>query len=80
MGLLTSLLTLPVSGPLRGAFWVAEKIAEQAVAEHNSPEAIEAALAALEQDLLAGRIDEETFEDAEDALLSRLASRGQNDR
>lgn len=72
MGLLTTLLTLPVSGPLKSVMWVAQKIHETAEAEFNNPAAIKAALAALEARLVAGEIDEDAFEAAEAALLDRL--------
>ena len=76
MGLLTTLLTLPVAGPMKGALWVAQKIHEQATAELNDPAAIREALAELEADLDAGRIDEDAFEEAEAVLLQRLTAGG----
>lgn len=72
MGLLTTLLTLPVSGPAKAAWWIAEKLHEQALAELNDPKAIKDALASLEKRLLAGEIDEAEFEEQELALLTRL--------
>ena len=72
MGLLGTLLTLPVSGPVRGALWVAEKIHETAVAEMHDPGAIRRALRNLEQRLEAGEITEDDFDAAEEALLDRL--------
>lgn len=72
MGLLTSLLTLPVSGPVRSALWIAAKVHEAADAELRNPAAIRQALASLEADLEAGRIDEDAFEEAEAVLLDRL--------
>ncbi|WP_030273741.1 gas vesicle protein GvpG [Streptomyces sp. NRRL B-24484] len=71
MGLLTGLLTLPLA-PVRGVVWVAERVAEAAEQQFYDPAPIEEALKALEQDLLAGRIDEATFEEREDELLDRL--------
>ncbi len=72
MGILTTLLTLPVSGPIRGALWVAEKIHEAAEDQRLDPGAIKRELGALERRLLAGEIDEEAFETAEAALLDLL--------
>jgi hypothetical protein len=74
MGLLRGLLSLPVSGPMRGALWIASKIHEAAEAEHTDPAAIRHALRDLEAALEAGEIDEESFEAAELELLSRLSA------
>ena len=72
MGLLRGLLSLPVSGPMRGALWIASQIQEAAEAEHTDPAAIRRALRDLEAALEAGKIDEDAFEAAEVELLSRL--------
>jgi cytochrome c-type biogenesis protein CcmH/NrfG len=76
MGILRSLLTLPVTGPLQGALWVAGRIHEAADRELSDPVAIRRALRELEIDLEAGRLDEETFEAAEAVLLERLTRSG----
>jgi hypothetical protein len=78
MGLLSRLLTAPVSLPVSGALWVAAKVAECAETELTDPATIRQALDALERDLLAGRITEDAFEEAEADLLARLA-RGRHD-
>mgnify|MGYP001794056313 CR=1 FL=1 len=72
MGLLTSLLTLPLSGPTRGVVWVAGQIKEAAETERNDPAALRAALIALEAALIAGTIDEAAFEAEEALILARL--------
>jgi hypothetical protein len=72
MGLLTRLLALPVAGPLDGAMWVARQIHDAAERELHDPAAIRRSLRALEEELEAGRIDEEAFEEAEAILLARL--------
>ncbi len=72
MGLLTTLLTLPVSGPLKAAWWLTEKLHEQALAAMNDPAEIKRELVRLEEALEAGEIDEETFETLELELLTRL--------
>lgn len=72
MGLLSSLLTLPVSGPLAGLRFIAEKLHEAAIKEAFDPEAIKRELFALEARFEAGEIDEPTFESEEMALLERL--------
>ena len=72
MGLLRTLLTLPVSAPVGGALWIAARIHESAQQEMTDPAAIRRALGELERELEAGRIDEPTFEAAELILLTRL--------
>ena len=72
MGLLRTLLLLPVKGPLDGTLWVAGKLAEQVEAERNSPAALRAALAEAERQLLDGTLSEEAYDEIEDDLLERL--------
>ncbi len=72
MGLLSRLITLPVSSPLVGALWIARRVHEAAESEFRDPAAIRAALRGLERRLEDGEIDEETFEEAEAILLERL--------
>jgi hypothetical protein len=76
MGLLRGLLTFPVSAPVGGALWVAGQIHDAAARELTDPAAIRRALADLERELDAGRIDEDAFEDAEELLLRRLREAG----
>ncbi|NJK81300.1 MAG: hypothetical protein HC893_15425 [Chloroflexaceae bacterium] len=71
MGLL-SLLTLPVTAPLRGVLWVAEQIAEQVEGEYYNEDRVRSALIDLEMSLDMGAIDEEEYEAAETILLERL--------
>ena len=73
MGLLRTLVTLPASAPLKGVAWLGGKITEAAEAELRDPAAIRRALRALEVELEAGRMDEETFEAQEMILLRRLS-------
>lgn len=72
MGLLRSLITLPVKGPVDGALWVARKINQQAQEEFNDPAQIRRTLAVLEGQMLAGEISEEAYDEAETALLMRM--------
>lgn len=76
MGILTALLTLPVSGPARGTLWIAGQIRDAVNHELNDPAALRAALDALEEKLLAGEITEEAYEAAETDLLTRLQATG----
>ncbi|MEU9971433.1 gas vesicle protein GvpG [Streptomyces sp. NPDC051014] len=71
MGLLTQLLTLPLA-PVRGVGWVVDRVVEAAEQEYYDPAPVERELAALERELLAGRIDQAAFEEREDLLLDRL--------
>ncbi|MEV4557948.1 gas vesicle protein GvpG [Kitasatospora sp. NPDC049285] len=71
MGLITQILTLPLA-PVRGTVWVLERVVETAEYEYYDPAPVETELAELEKALLAGQIDEETFDRREDELLDRL--------
>ena len=71
MGLFTQLATHPLA-PLRGVAWVIERVVETAENEYYDPAPVERELAELEQALLAGEIDDETFDRREDELLDRL--------
>ncbi|MET4647601.1 gas vesicle protein GvpG [Streptomyces sp. NBC_01724] len=71
MGLFTQLATLPLA-PVRGVAWVMERVVETAENEYYDPAPVERELAELEKALLAGEIDDETFDRREDELLDRL--------
>ncbi|WP_354645321.1 gas vesicle protein GvpG [Kitasatospora camelliae] len=71
MGLFTEIVTLPLA-PVRGTVWVLKRLVEAAEDEYYDPAPVEEELAALERALLAGQIDEETFDRREDELLDRL--------
>ena len=71
MGLFGQLLTLPLA-PVRGTAWVLDQVIAAAERECRDPEPIRRELAELEQELLAGRIDEAEFDRREDALLEKL--------
>ncbi|WP_353945494.1 gas vesicle protein GvpG [Streptomyces sp. HUAS MG91] len=71
MGLLSEVLLLPLA-PVRGSMWVLDQVVADAERQYYDPSAIQEQLAALEKQLEAGEIDEETFDRQEDALLDRL--------
>ncbi|MFI1469312.1 gas vesicle protein GvpG [Streptomyces wuyuanensis] len=71
MGLLTQIVTLPLA-PVRGVVWVMDRVLEAAEDEYYDPEPVQRELAELEARLLAGEIDEETFDRREDELLEKL--------
>jgi hypothetical protein len=80
MGLLSRLLTFPVSGPL----WVIEQIADEAERRLYDEREIRTQLTQLEMAYEDGQISEEELEEAEDVLLDRLrearARRGEQPR
>ncbi|WP_225101774.1 gas vesicle protein GvpG [Streptomyces sp. CoH27] len=71
MGLFTQIVTFPLA-PLRGVVWVAERVREEAESQYYDPAPVHRELAELESLLVAGDIDEETFDRREDELLDRL--------
>jgi len=73
MGWLTDLLTFPVTGPVKGLVWVAEKITEQAEKELYSEDAVRGKLLELELRFDLGEISEEDFTEAEASLLGLLS-------
>jgi len=73
MGLLTGLLTLPVTGPVRATRWIAEQVLAMAEREYYDEEAIRRQIADAETALAAGDITDEEYEATVDALLQRLA-------
>lgn len=75
MGLLKELLLLPFA-PARGAGWVVTQVANEAERRLHDPAVVQRELAELEEELLAGAIDEAEFERREEELLDRL-SQGQ---
>ncbi|MFG2143124.1 gas vesicle protein GvpG [Streptomyces sp. NPDC048696] len=71
MGLLKELLLLPAA-PVRGTFWVLDKVVAEAERQYYDPSAVHRELARLEELLMAGEIDEAEFDRREDVLLERL--------
>ena len=72
MSILFDLLTLPVTGPVKGLAWIAEKVIEQADRELYDEESIRGQLAELEMRQEIGEISEEEYEREEADLLARL--------
>ena len=73
MGLIRSLLTAPVTGPLKGVMWLAEKLQERAEGEIYNEGAVRGRLMELELMLDAGQITEDEYQEAEDGLVALLA-------
>lgn len=72
MGFFLDLLTLPVTGPINGTIWIAEKLLEQAENEMYDEGKVRAKLMEMEMLLDLGDISEETYMAAEEELLERL--------
>lgn len=72
MGLLGSIVSAPVAGPVRGFRWLIETLAEHAERELYDEGNIRRDLVKLEQQLDSGRITLEDYEAAEGDLLERL--------
>ncbi len=73
MGLLTTLLTLPLA-PVRGTMWIAEQVREEALREFEDEDSIRARLADLEARYELGEITEDEYLTSEEELLERLVS------
>ncbi|MFD7298913.1 MULTISPECIES: gas vesicle protein GvpG [unclassified Streptomyces] len=71
MGLISELLLLPLA-PVRGSLWAVEQVLAEAERQYYDPAAVRAELARLEEKLVSGEIDQETFDRVEDELLDRL--------
>ena len=69
---LLKVATFPVSLPLDGLLWVAERIKDQAEAEYYDEGAVRGRLLELELKLDLGEITEEEYQAAEDQLLDLL--------
>lgn len=72
MGLLGTLLTFPVSVPLKGVMWLAETIHERAEGEIYNEDTVRGRLMELELLLDMGEITEDEYQVAEDELVALL--------
>lgn len=71
MGLIGEVVLLPFA-PVRGSAWVIRQVLEEAERLYYDPATVRTELAALEEQLTTGEIDEEEFDRREDELLDRL--------
>ena len=71
MGLIKEVVLLPFA-PVRGSGWVIGQVLREAERIYYDPATVRAELARLEEQLVAGEVDEEEFERREDELLDRL--------
>jgi hypothetical protein len=72
MGLLTTLLKAPVTGPVWAGRWALERVVAAAEAELHDEDRIVAEIRALAADLEEGRISPDEHAAAEELLLERL--------
>jgi len=72
MGLVMNLLTLPVTGPFRGAMWILKMMAERAEHDMYDEGAVRAQLMELELRYELKEINEEEYLAAEEELLAEL--------
>lgn len=71
--LLGQVVTLPVSGPLKGTRWITQQVADAAEAELYDEQRIMAELRDLARRYDNGELDEAEHDQLESALLERLA-------
>lgn len=71
MGLISEVLLLPFA-PVRGSGWAIQQVLREAERIYYDPANIRTELARLEEQLEAGEITEEEFDQQEDVLLDRL--------
>ena len=72
MGLLSTIATAPLVGPLKGVLWIVKTLAEHAEQELYNEDNIRKDLLRLEQQFEFGKITLKEFESAESELLARL--------
>jgi hypothetical protein len=72
MSLLSTIITAPVTGPLKGVLWIVQTLAEHAERELYDEDNIRKDLLKLEQQYELGKIGIEEFERVEGELLQRL--------
>ena len=71
MGLITTLLTLPLA-PVRGVAWVAEQVQTEAERQWSDPAVLRAELEEIQALRDAGAIDDEVADRREEELIQRL--------
>lgn len=72
MGILGTIVTAPLVGPIKGMMWIVRTIAEHAERELYDEDNIRKDLLRLEQQYELGKITLDEFESAENELLQRL--------
>ncbi len=77
MTMLFKILSFPITGPLKTVGWIGGAIRDAVDSKMNDPMEIKRALAALEQQLDAGSISEQEYEEMEMELIERLQASSQ---
>jgi hypothetical protein len=72
MGVIKQLSLLPVA-PLRFTVWVAEKVAEEADQQHNSPQAHMRQLREIDNARASGELDDEQAAELEAQVIARAS-------
>lgn len=72
MGILGTIVTAPLVGPLKGVLWIVKTLAEHAEQELYNEDNIRKDILKLEQRYELGKITIEEFEGIESDLLERL--------
>lgn len=72
MAFLIDLLTLPVLGPIKGVYWLAKKVSEQAEGEQLDEDRVRGELLELQVRLELGEVTQEEYNQQEATLLERL--------
>jgi hypothetical protein len=72
MGIFSTILTLPVAGPINGVSWIAKQLLDQAEGEIYNEGAVRGKLMELEMLFDLGEISEAEYLEAEDRLLIRI--------
>ncbi|WP_454195645.1 gas vesicle protein GvpG [Nocardia sp. Marseille-Q1738] len=71
MGLLSSILTLPIA-PVRGVIWLAEVIQDQVEQQLRDPATMRRELEAIDEAAAAGQLSEEERKQAQQAVIDRM--------
>ncbi|MEU5841014.1 gas vesicle protein GvpG [Rhodococcus sp. NPDC047139] len=74
MGLVTSLLTLPLA-PVKGVMWLGEIIEEQVDQQLHDPANVRRELEQIEEAAAAGELSPDEKDAAQQAVLNRMISR-----
>ncbi|MBF6337016.1 gas vesicle protein GvpG [Nocardia abscessus] len=74
MGLLSTILTLPVA-PVRGVIWLGELIQDQVDQQLHDPATMRRELEEIDAAAAAGQLSEEERKQAQQAVLDRMTGR-----
>ncbi|MGK8489889.1 gas vesicle protein GvpG [Nocardia asiatica] len=74
MGLLSTILTLPVA-PVRGVIWLGEVIQDQVEQKMHDPANMRRELEEIDAAAAAGQLSEEERKQAQQAVLDRMTGR-----